>query len=400
MKKKLIIIVITVSLLSSILFILFNIRLVGESSINISYTEKFDDPGYKSIIKAKVKNNYKNKIGKYEIIYSNFLSKKIRTVNVIDDVAPVITLEGDNVIELNLGNPYIEPGYKAIDEIDGDITEKVEIIDGIDISKVGSYKISYNIKDKSGNKTKIIRTVNIIDNLYKDAYDNESNELEGWYTGNKKDGERPREKEITYFKNKNAYFLGKDEKKIYLTFDEGGTETYLEDILEILDKNNIKATFFLCKNFVANNKELVKKMSNNGHSIGNHTVKHLSMPSLATKHNFDAFYNEIKETEMTIREATGKAPEKLFRYPMGEYSDRTLQIMKTLGYKTYFWSVAYKDWDDTCSYTFALNNMKTQLHNGAIYLIHPKAKCNYEAFEEFIEYAKDEGYKFGLVKNI
>ena len=248
--------------------------------------------------------------------------------------------------------------------------------------------------------TKKTRTINIIDKLYKDAYDKESNELVGWYTGNKKDGARPREKEIANYKNKNAYFLGKDDKRIYLTFDEGGTETYLEEILKILEKNNIKATFFLCKNFVANNKDLVKKMSDSGHSIGNHTVKHLSMPSLATKNNFDFFYNEIKETEMTIREAIGKTPEKLFRYPMGEYSERTLQIMKTLGYKTYFWSVAYKDWDDSCDYTFALNNMKSQIHNGAIYLIHPKAKCNYEALEEFIEYAKKEGYKFDLVKNI
>jgi peptidoglycan-N-acetylmuramic acid deacetylase len=85
---------------------------------------------------------------------------------------------------------------------------------------------------------------------------------------------------------------------------------------------------------------------------------------------------------------------------MGEYSDRTIKIMSTLGYKSIFWSVAYKDWDDSCNYSFAINNMKSQLHNGAIYLIHPKAKCNYEALEEFIEYAKDEGYKFGLVKNI
>lgn len=399
-RKKLIIIVIVASLILSLLFILFNINLEGDDVVNVSYTEQFEEPGYKSIIKPKVKSNYKNEIGKYEIVYSNFLFKKIRIVNVVDDVAPVITLEGDEIIELNLGNKYVEPGFNASDEIDGDITDKVEVIDGIDVNKVGSYKISYNIKDKSGNKTKVIRTINIIDSLYKDAYDKESNKLEGWYTGNTNDGKRPREKEITYYKNRGAYFLGKDEKKIYLTFDEGGTETYLEEILEILDENNIKATFFLCKNFVANNKDLVKKMSNNGHSIGNHTVKHLSMPSLATKTNFDAFFNEIKETEMTIREATGKAPEKLFRYPMGEYSERTLKIMKTLGYKTYFWSVAYKDWEDSCTYTFALNNMKNQLHNGAVYLIHPKAKCNYEALEEFIEYAKKEGYKFDLVKNI
>ena len=400
MKKKIIIIITLVLLLISIIFILFNIKLVGEKTIKISYTEKFDDPGCKSIIKTKVKSNFKNEIGEYKIVYSNLLFKKVRKVKVIDDVAPVMTLEGEDVIEIKLGNQYTEPGYKAIDAIDGDITSNVEIINGLDITKVGNYKITYNIKDNSGNKTKVVRTINVIDTLYKDSYEQESNTMVGWYTGNKKDGSRPRDNEFTALKNKGVYFLGKDEKKIYLTFDEGGTETYLEEIVKILDKNNIKATFFLCKNFVLNNKDLVKRMSDNGHSIGNHTVKHLSMPSLATKNNFDSFYNEIKETEMTIREAIGKAPEKLFRYPMGEYSDRTIKIMSTLGYKSIFWSVAYKDWDDSCNYSFAINNMKSQLHNGAIYLIHPKAKCNYEALEEFIEYAKDEGYKFGLVKNI
>ena len=85
---------------------------------------------------------------------------------------------------------------------------------------------------------------------------------------------------------------------------------------------------------------------------------------------------------------------------MGEYSNRTMNIMKSMGYKSIFWSVAYKDWDGDYNKEYSLNNMKKQLHNGAIYLIHPKCRGNYESLEDFINYATDLGYKFDLVKNI
>ncbi|MEG0408428.1 MAG: polysaccharide deacetylase family protein, partial [Bacilli bacterium] len=122
--------------------------------------------------------------------------------------------------------------------------------------------------------------------------------------------------------------------------------------------------------------------------------------SLSTKEKYDTYYQEIKETEQAFFQTTGKPMEKLFRYPMGEFSNRTMNIMNTLGYRSVFWSVAYVDWDKEYSKEYALNNMKKQLHNGAVYLIHPKAKCNYEALEEFIIYLKDNGYTFGLAKEI
>ena len=124
------------------------------------------------------------------------------------------------------------------------------------------------------------------------------------------------------------------------------------------------------------------------------------MPSLATSNKFDTFYNEIKENELILKDAIGRVPDKLFRYPMGEYSNRTIKIMKTLGYKSVFWSVAYKDWDQDYPKSYAYNNMVNQIHNGAVYLIHPKQVANYEALEDFIKYAIEEGYKFDLVKNI
>ena len=140
--------------------------------------------------------------------------------------------------------------------------------------------------------------------------------------------------------------MGPDKKVIYLTFDEGTMTSYLPQIVEVLNKNNVKGTFFLCKNYIKNNKELINKMLDSGHSIGNHTASHLSMPSLASKENFSKYLEEIISVEDTFKEITGREIDKIYREPRGEFSKRSLSIMKDLGYSTYFWSSAYKDWDD------------------------------------------------------
>ena len=401
MKKKKILIIVFLIFIIIITFLLCaQIRLKGKTVITLNYDEVYEEPGYSSLFKVKVTNNIKNnKVGKYKVTYKNILFKKIRTVEIVDEVKPVITLIDDNVTIL-LNEEYKEPGYKAQDEYDGDITDKVEIISGLKNNQVGTYKITYKVTDSSKNTTKTSRVVNVVNTLYKDEYESIDNNMTGWYTSNRQDGSRPRESEIKKYKDQNVYFLGHDKKVIYLTFDEGGNITYVKEIVDILNKHNIDATFFFSRNYISNNPDLMKKIINSGHSIGNHTVNHLSMPSLATKDKFDSYYSEIKETEIAFMQATGKPMEKLFRYPMGEYSNRTMNIMKSMGYKSIFWSVAYKDWDGDYNKEYSLNNMKKQLHNGAIYLIHPKCKGNYEALEDFINYATDLGYKFDLVKNI
>ena len=401
MKKKKILIIVFLIFIIIITFLLCaQIRLKGKTVITLNYDEVYEEPGYSSLFKVKVTNNIKNnKVGKYKVTYKNILFTKYRTVEIVDEVKPVITLIDDNVTIL-LNEEYKEPGYKAQDEYDGDITDKVEIISGLKNNQVGTYKITYKVTDSSKNTTKISRVVNVVNTLYKDEYETIDNNMTGWYTSNRQDGNRPRESEIKKYKDQNVYFLGPDKKVIYLTFDEGGNITYVKEIVDILNKHNIDATFFFSRNYISNNPDLMKKIINSGHSIGNHTVNHLSMPSLATKDKFDSYYSEIKETEIAFMQATGKPMEKLFRYPMGEYSNRTMNIMKSMGYKSIFWSVAYKDWDGDYNKEYSLNNMKKQLHNGAIYLIHPKCKGNYEALEDFINYATDLGYKFDLVKNI
>ena len=201
-------------------------------------------------------------------------------------------------------------------------------------------------------------------------------------------------------KKYNAYAMGPDKKVIYLTFDEGTMTSYLPQIVEVLNNNNVKGTFFLCKNYIKNNKELINKMLDSGHSIGNHTASHLSMPSLASKENFSKYLEEIISVEDTFKEVTGREMDKIYREPRGEFSKRSLNIMKDLGYSTYFWSSAYKDWDDKLTKEEALTSMIERVHNGAIFLLHPTSKGNYLALENFIKTMKEKGYTFDLVKNI
>lgn len=318
------------------------------------------------------------------------------------DTIPKITLKGKVITNLIEGEKYEEPGYSASDKKDGDITNKVKIEGTVNYNKEGIYELVYSVSNSKREKANAYRFVKVSrQNLtYKDSYDKIDNTSRGWWSGNKFDHQRPPGgADINELKKYDAYFLGKDDKTIYLTFDEGSYETYLDKVVEVLDKNDVKGTFFLCKNYIEKNPDLIKKMSLN-HSVGNHTFHHENMPSLATKENFEKFLSEIKETERAYYNITKKDMDKVYRDPRGEWSFRDLQIIKDLGYKTFFYSANYDDFSKVLSKEEALNEMLKRYHNGAIYLIHPNNRGNYEALESFITEMKKQGYKFDLVKNI
>lgn len=318
------------------------------------------------------------------------------------DNIPKITLKGDTIINLIEGEKYEEPGYEAKDGNGDDITDDVKIKGTVGIDE-GIYEIVYSVTSSKNEKAMVRRMVKVNkqDDVYKETYDNIDNTSRGWWSGNKFDHQRPAGgADINELKKYNAYFLGRDEKVIYLTFDEGSLETYVKEIVDVLDKYGIKATFFLCKKYIEENAELIKKMISSGHSIGNHTFHHLNMPSLATKERFGEYLSEIRDTEDAFYEITGKKMEKIYRDPRGEWSFRDLQIMKDLGYRTYFYSANHNDFSGELSKEEALNELTKRYHNGAIYLIHPNNKGNYEALEPFIEEMKKQGFSFDLVKNI
>lgn len=174
-------IIITLSILSFIIIIsvIYNtfprLQLNGGQNITISYRDQYDDPGVivknangNYMSKIKIDSNIKTEIiGNYYIDYSLKIGGKIlhvrRNVKVIDNISPVIKLKGNQITEISINSEYKEPGYTAIDEYDGDLTEKVEIIGEIDAENYGEYVITYRVTDNSNNTTEVNRIVKIID---------------------------------------------------------------------------------------------------------------------------------------------------------------------------------------------------------------------------------------------
>lgn len=319
---------------------------------------------------------------------------------------PSIQIQGPQIIEMNIGEKYQELGYYATDEIDGDITKQVKIDNTINNQIPGTYQITYtvtNTSNKEGYAKRFVKVKPPTKVTYKEEYNNIDNTQKGWWPGNKKDNQRPlvgAGDTIENLKQYNAYYLGEDKKIIYLTFDEGSNDTYMKEIVEVLNQNKVKATFFLCHGYMKDNPELMKLLVETGHSVGNHTANHLPMPTLANATNFEKYVNEITLNEKTFEEITNTPMDKVYREPRGEYSYRSLAIIKDLGYKSYFWSASYDDFHDDLTKEEALEAMMKRYHNGAIYLIHPKNKGNYEALDDFIKNMKNLGYEFGLVKDI
>ncbi|MCI8545028.1 MAG: polysaccharide deacetylase family protein [Bacilli bacterium] len=334
------------------------------------------------------------------------ISKNEKKTNKAKQETLAFTLKGQSMVTIKVGEKYQEPGYEAIDKEEGNITSKVSVKSTLNIDIPGTYQITYTITNKKGNKKELKRFVTVEGNKivkYKDAYDNIDNTHKTWWSGNKKDHTRPVDgagNKEDVLKQYGAYYMGPDEKIIYLTFDEGSNDTYTEEIVDVLNENDVKATFFFCKGFMKNNPELMKKIAQSGHSVGNHTANHYSMPTLATRTNFQKYLNEIEENEKVFKEITGVEMDKVYREPKGEYSYRSLQIVHDLGYKSYFWSADHYDFDYDVSKEKAFSELEKRYHNGAIYLLHPKNRGNYEAMDSFIKHMKNLGYTFGLVRDI
>ena len=193
----------------------------------------------------------------------------------------------------------------------------------------------------------------------------------------------------------NGICLGnKDKKYIYLTIDNGYEAGYTSKILEILKQNNVKATFFITAHYLNTQPELVKQMIDEGHIVGNHTVNHKSMPSLTD--------DEVKKEIIDLHQAIYSKYEyemKYMRPPKGEYSERTLNLCKNLGYKTVMWSFAYEDWDEKKQpdEQDSIEKIMNNLHNGEVMLLHGTSKTNSNILDTVIKKIKEEGYE---IKNI
>lgn len=199
-----------------------------------------------------------------------------------------------------------------------------------------------------------------------------------------------------YYIDKRANECG--EKVIYLTFDAGYENGNVAKILDVLKEQKVPGAFFILSNIIIKNTELVKRMHEEGHLVCNHTKNHKDMTTL-TEIEME---KNLEALEALYEEKTGYQMTKYFRFPEGKYSEDRLALCSRLGYKTFFWSAAYDDWDNSrqMSNTKAIKKIITQTHPGAIILLHPTSETNVNILPTLIRLWREQGYKFGSLDEI
>lgn len=344
--------------------------LIGNLEIN-NCSKSYQEEGYAAFdnydgdLTQKVEKEIKD--GK--IIYkvkdsSNNITTKERIFSNIDKEGPIIKLKGSSV-NLKINNKYNEQGYTVTDNCDDDLTSKVEITNNININKEGTYEVIYKVKDKSGNESKEVRKVTVY--TPKKCFSSVSNGKPG---------------------------------VIYLTFDDGPSTKNTARLLDILKEENVKATFFLTDK--TNTDYLIKRMYDEGHTIGLHTASHNYKYVYSSTTNF---FKDIEKIKEKVARVTGESP-TIIRFPGG--SSNTVSsfnpgIMCTLsnmviekGYHYFDWNVSSGDAGSGRSkkntYRNVTNNLSKNRAN--VVLMHDIYDSTVDAVKDIIKYGKDNGYTF------
>ena len=344
--------------------------LIGNLEIN-NCSKSYQEEGYAAFdnydgdLTQKVEKEIKD--GK--IIYrvkdsSNNITTKERIFSNIDKEGPVIKLKGSSV-NLKINNKYVEQGYTVTDNCDDDLTSKVEITNNININKEGTYEVIYKVKDKSGNESKEVRKVTVY--TPKKCFSSVSNGKPG---------------------------------VIYLTFDDGPSIKNTARLLDILKEENVKATFFLTDK--TNTDYLIKRMYDEGHTIGLHTASHNYKYIYSSTTNF---IKDIEKIQEKVARITGEKS-SIIRFPGG--SSNTVSsfnpgIMCTLsnmviekGYHYFDWNVSSGDAGSGRSkkntYRNVTNNLSKNRAN--VVLMHDIYDSTVDAVKDIIKYGKDNGYTF------
>jgi len=350
------------------------ITLKGSESTKICPGTTYKDEGY------EVNDNYdKNIEVKVEqegnlITYSASDSSGNKTqvtrkLIEIDEEKPTIELSKGKLIYITTNSKYTEPGYKATDNCDGDLTSSVKVTGTVDTSRAGTYKISYSVIDKNGNETMVERSV-VVQNNYSQSSSCDKNGV------------------------------------IYLTFDDGPNEYVTPKILDTLKKENVKATFFVTS---AGPDYLIKRAYDEGHTIALHTSSH---DYAKVYSSVEGYFNDLKTVSDRVLNITGKES-KIIRFPGGssntiskKYSPGIMTKLSTevvnRGYKYYDWNVSSEDAgscaktkSSDCVYQKVINNISKNKCN--MVLMHDIKSYTADALPKIIEYGKKEGYEFKVI---
>lgn len=389
MKKKIRIVTIIIVLLSIVLacLLIFKNKKIVSNIDNFNSTYEYAKdykendvefyyqsiiPKIKEKIDYEVKGNVDNKPGNYEIkyvaSYKGLTKEIIETVTIekeyIDTTPPSLIIEGDEIYTIYVNDNYIDPGYKAMDDIDGDITSKVIINSNVDTSKRGKYEIEYKAIDSTGNETIKNRKVLV------------------------------REKQH----NANS------SKIVYLTFDDGPS-AYTKGLLDLLDKYDIKVTFFVT-NIDPNHVNMIEEEYLRGHTIAVHTYSHDYGDVYASE---EAFYNDQNKMLDVIYEYTGTRP-NIFRFPGGSSNSvskssnpglmtRLVKSSKEKGLKYFDWNVSSGDGNRANSPSFIYNYATENLayYDEAMLLQHDANPNSMKAMEDIIKWCINNGYSFNAI---
>lgn len=352
------------------------IKLNGTKILELKIGEKYQEPGVKvttllgnSNKKVSITGNVDTlKAGTYQIHYQvqymNATISKYRTVKVKDTIAPTLELNGDEVVYVVENTNYEEPGYQAIDNNDGNITKKVKVTNNVDTKKIGTYHITYQAKDQANNKVEKERTVVVV---------------------------KKQDPNI---------------KTIYLTFDDGPSSV-TPKILDILKKENVKATFFMIGKDDSYN-DIIKRVKEEGHTVAIHSNTH-NYEQIYT--SVDSYFNDLYALRDKLKKITGEEA-TIIRFPGG--SSNTVSrfnpgIMTTITKEVTRRGFHYFDWNIDSGDTGRIGsdaivkNVTSQLgsYHTYVVLMHDywQNQQTADALERIIHYGKEHGYHFDRITN-
>ena len=315
----------------------------------------------------------------------------VREIIYDDPVPPELNLEGKTIITLEQGTEYKEPGFTANDNCDGDLTEKVEVTGTVDVEAVGTYTLTYTVKDTYENEVTVTRTIEVVK---PEATETESETEETTKKDNKKD-KNDKQTEATTGKVNIKGSGG----TIYLTFDDGPSG-YTPRLLDILDKYDVKATFFVVK---TNKIDIIEDIADRGHVVAMHTASHDFEEVYSST---EAYFKDLRKIQKQIEKYCGYKP-TLLRFPGGgsntisrKYCEGIMTELTTLveekGYTYFDWNVDSDDAGSARTATTVYNNVVTgcSTRKSSVVLMHDIKSYTVDAIEDIIKWGRDNGYTF------
>lgn len=349
--------------------------LLGETKITVGKRELFEEPGFTAIdqcdgdLTANVTvSEMMETEDTLRLTYTvtdgaGNTAQVVRTVYIRDTVPPTLQLKGYSTVYVALGGDYREPGYKAEDDTDGDLSERVQCSGSVNTDKAGTYTLEYTVSDKAGNTAAVQRKVKV----YAEP--------------------------------------GSNANRVYLTFDDGPSSNITPRILDTLKANDIQATFFIV-NYSSSDKHLIRRMINEGHTVAIHGYSHDYATIYA---NDDAFMNNIYRLQDKLMADFGYHA-TIIRFPGGSSNTvsanynkgimtRLVDRVEQEGFVYFDWNVSSGDASGgTVSKSKIYRNVTSRLSEGRnnVVLMHDASakSTTADALQDIIDYAKGNGYCF------